>query len=96
MKAVFKSRFSSDKQRTNQTQTNMKYQIIALISITAALSSCADSGLAANSQQGLLKRSSHASVPSSYKGKGDYAGRQYFNPPGSKTGVQWVDLYKQP
>jgi hypothetical protein len=74
----------------------MKYNIIALLGIMAALSSCSTSGVAANGQQGLLKRSSHASVPTSYQGKGEYVGRQYFNPQGSKTGVQWVDLYKQP
>ena len=35
-------------------------------------------------------------MPTSYKGEGKHVGRTYFHPPGSKTGVQWVDLYEQP
>jgi hypothetical protein len=76
------------------------HNIIALVGTIAVLSSCTGSGLAGNipSANGkpLLTRSTHSTVPTSYKGEGKYVGRKYFNPPGSKTGVQWVDLYEQP
>jgi hypothetical protein len=76
------------------------YNIIGLLGMLAILSSCTSSGLAGAPQSSngkpLLTRSSHASMPTSYKGEGKYVGRNYFHPPGSKTGVQWVDLYEQP
>ncbi|MFM2220788.1 MAG: hypothetical protein RLZZ553_536 [Verrucomicrobiota bacterium] len=77
-----------------------KYQIMAALGVLSVLSSCSSSGLAGNSCSAngkpLLTRSSHPMAPTSYKGEGKHVGRKYFHPPGSKTGVQWVDLYEQP
>jgi hypothetical protein len=76
------------------------YNIIALLGALTLLSSCSTSGIASAPQSSngkpLLTRSSHAAMPTSYKGEGTYVGRKYFNPPGSKMGTQWVDLYEQP
>lgn len=38
-------------------------------------------------------RASHPSGGSMHEVKGTYLGRRYFTPPGSKTGLQWVDVY---
>lgn len=76
------------------------YNIIGLLGMLALLSSCTNSGLARAPQSSngkpLLTRSSHASMPTSYKGEGTHVGRKYYHPPGSKMGTQWVDFYEQP
>jgi len=76
------------------------YTIIALLGTLTVLSSCSTSRIAGAQQstngKPMLTRSSHAAMPTSYKGEGTYVGRKYFNPPGSKMGAQWVDLYEQP
>lgn len=76
------------------------YNIIALVGTLAVLSSCTNSGLTSHPSSAngkpLLTRSTHAMFPTSYKGEGKHVGSKYFNPPGSKMGVQRVDLYEQP
>jgi hypothetical protein len=83
------------------TQTKMKYcKLLGILGLAAMLSSCSQTGFAGGPQSSngkpLLTRSTHASVPSTYKGEGKYVGRKYFNPPGTKAGLQWVALYEQP
>jgi hypothetical protein len=76
------------------------HNIIGLLGLLSILPSCSNTGIATstNSAEGkkLLTRSTHASVPTTYKGEGKRVGRQYFHPPGSKAGIQWADLYESP
>jgi hypothetical protein len=83
------------------TQIKMKYcNLIGILGLTAMLSSCSQTGMAGGPQSSngktLLTSSTHPSVPSTYKGEGKYVGRKYFNPPGTKGGLQWVSLYEKP
>ncbi|MDI1314407.1 hypothetical protein [Prosthecobacter sp.] len=43
----------------------------------------------------VLTRASHPSGGPMHEVKGTYLGRRYFTPPGSKTGLQWIDVYGQ-
>ncbi|WP_395738151.1 hypothetical protein [Prosthecobacter sp.] len=43
----------------------------------------------------VLTRASHPSGGAMREVKGSYLGRRYFTPPGSKSGLQWVDVYGQ-
>ncbi|WP_395749464.1 hypothetical protein [Prosthecobacter sp.] len=43
----------------------------------------------------VLTRASHPSGGPMHEVKGRYLGRRYFTPPGSKSGLQWVDVYGQ-
>ncbi|MBN8418154.1 MAG: hypothetical protein J0L73_04495 [Verrucomicrobia bacterium] len=44
----------------------------------------------------VLTRASHPAGGSMREVKGGtYLGRRYFTPPGSKSGLQWIDVYGQ-
>jgi len=43
----------------------------------------------------VLTRASHPTGGSMHEVKGTYLGRRYFTPPGSKSGLQWIDVYGQ-
>lgn len=43
----------------------------------------------------VLTRASHPTGGSMREVKGTYLGRRYFTPPGSKSGLQWIDVYGQ-
>ncbi len=43
----------------------------------------------------VLTRASHPAGGSMREVKGTYLGRRYFTPPGSKSGLQWIDVYGQ-
>lgn len=74
--------------------------MIGLLGTLALLTSCSGPGLAgaprSSNGKPLLTRSTHAMIPTSYRGEGKHVGRQYFHPPGMKGGIQWVDYYEQP
>lgn len=38
-------------------------------------------------------RASHPAGAAFKPAKGTYLGRRYFTPPGSKCGLQWIDVY---
>jgi hypothetical protein len=40
-------------------------------------------------------RASHPGGGSMHAVKGTYLGRRYFTPPGSKGGLQWIEVYGQ-
>jgi hypothetical protein len=46
--------------------------------------------------QPVLTRASHPAGGSMREVKGAYLGRRYFTPPGSKSGLQWIDVYAAP
>jgi len=74
--------------------------MIGLMGTLAFFTSCSGPSVAGGPQsthgKPLLTRSTHASIPTSYKGEGKHVGRNYFHPPGTKNGIQWVDFYEQP
>ncbi len=43
----------------------------------------------------VAARSSHPAGAAMAEAKGTYLGRRYFTPPGSKSGLQWIDVYGQ-
>ncbi|MBK8094940.1 MAG: hypothetical protein IPK32_23960 [Verrucomicrobiaceae bacterium] len=43
----------------------------------------------------VLTRASHPSGGSMTEVDGAYLGRRYYHPPGSKTGLAWIDIYGQ-
>lgn len=73
-----------------------------LVSITLTVSallavSCSHVPDENGTHRGLPVRT-HASHPAGAPmkpAKGAYLGRRYFTPPGSKSGLQWIDVYAQ-
>lgn len=43
----------------------------------------------------VLTRASHPAGGPMHEVKGTYLGRRYFTPPGTKSGLQWIDVYGQ-
>ena len=43
----------------------------------------------------VAARASHPAGAALAPAKGTYLGRRYFTPPGSKSGLQWIDVYGQ-
>ena len=80
----------------------MKYTALALLTAVSLSSvSCAGRATApsltgTHNGAPVMTQSSHAAGGSTSPVKGTYLGRRYFQPPGSKTGLAWIDVYGQP
>ena len=73
--------------------------LATLAMLSTALVSCSGTSIPRSGEtyngKPVLTRASHPSGGSMKKVDGVYLGRRYYNPPGSKMGLAWVDTYGQ-
>jgi hypothetical protein len=92
------NRRSHQNQLTRKTNPTMKLTLLAILAVTT-LVSCTAPSVPSLTQtyngKPVLTRASHPSGGRMTAVDGVYLGRRYYNPPGAKTGLAWIDVYGQ-